>query len=62
MFNADLLVCGSLDGKNIRNISKTIMIWDSDFLRADYSSVLYASECIYIFRQILYKNDYEIYF
>lgn len=62
MFYADLLVCGSLDGKNIRNISKTIMIWNSDFLRADYSSVLYASDRIYIFRQILYKNDYEIYF
>lgn len=62
MFNADLLLGGSLDGKKIRNIYKTIMIWDSDFLRADYSSVLYASERIYIFRQILYKNDYEIYF
>lgn len=50
MFYVDLLVCGSLDGKNIRNIFKIIMIWNFDFLRVDYLFVFYVLERIYIFR------------
>lgn len=65
MFYADLLLGGSLDKKKkIQNISYTIMIRDSEFLRYDYSSVLYASENAFIFldRYFIKMTVYEIYF
>lgn len=65
MFYADLLLGGSLDEKKkIQNISYTIMIRDSEFLRYDYSSVLYASENAFIFldRYFIKMTVYEIYF
>lgn len=66
MFYADLLLGGSLDEKKkfIKNISYTIMIRDSEFLKYDYSSVLYASENAFIFldRYFIKMTVYEIYF